>query len=73
MYSCILVFWFFVNYQVSYINLSRMETHELHTNPNLPQLLAIYTEKQKVAEEIKSLKVCLSYFRLLGQFIVVLS
>lgn len=34
-----------------------MYTHELHKNPKLPDMLTVYSEKQKVAEEIKALKV----------------
>ena len=33
-----------------------MYTHELHKSPKLPALLKVYSEKQKVAEEIKALK-----------------
>lgn len=42
-----------------------MYTHELHKNPELPQLLVVYNQKQKVAEEIKTLKVSAYLFALL--------
>ncbi|XP_067934884.1 exosome RNA helicase MTR4-like [Watersipora subatra] len=35
---------------------NRMYTHELHKKPQLPDLLKVYDEKQKIAKEIKSLK-----------------